>query len=419
MRLDTATTGGANTHIRVPALSGSARRRHLRRITVALCLAAGVAVLPARPAAQAAAVPALPRARVADPSAGAPPPSRSDTGALGRIVEDHRLAIGAPAISAALVLDGRLAWADGFGEADLEQDVPARAETVYRIASISKPIAATALMQLVERGQVALDDTIQRYVPTFPRKPEGEIRLRHLLTHTSGIRHYTGNEFLSATRYNTVLAALSIFKDDPLLFVPGARYEYTTYGYNLVAAVVERVSGLRFEQYLAEHVFGPAGMTTARLERAEDLVRGRARQYTADRRPDAPFPLRNAPYVDLSNKWSGGGIIATVLDLARFDIALNDGRLLRADTLRQMYASARLTSGRATGYGLGWMLVTDARGRTWVGHSGGAAGGTTYLLRHPATRTAVALLCNLENAPGLRDLALRLADAAAPATATP
>ena len=350
----------------VNASSRSALPRGVRRFVAAACLAGLCAtVLPARPAAQAAAVPGTARPATAPPAPGT---LHDETRlALARLVDEHRRAIGAPAISAAVVVDGRIAWADGFGQADLEQEVPAHADTVYRIASISKPVAATAVMQLVERGLVGLDDPIQKYVPDFPRKPEGEIRLRHLLTHTSGIRHYKGDEFNSREYFATTAAAFRIFEDDPLLFAPGSKYQYSTYGYNLLAAVVEKVSGLPYEQYIQAHVFTPAGMTTARLEHPEDLVRHRARQYTKDTRPAPAFPLRNAPYVDLSYKWAGGGIIATALDLARFDIALNDGRLLKPATLQQMYTPARLTSGQETGYGLGWMVATDARGRTLGG----------------------------------------------------
>ena len=114
-----------------------------------------------------------------------------------------------------------------------------------------------------------------------------------------------------------------------------------------------------------------------------------------------------APYVDLSVKWAGGGMISTTLDLARFDIALNTGRLLRPDSLEQMYTSARLNSGAVTGYGLGWMISTDG-GRLRVAHSGGATGGTTYLLREPRARVASVLLANLDNVPRLGELAEQL-----------
>ena len=157
--------------------------------------------------------------------------------------------------------------------------MPASPASVFRIASISKPIAATAVLQLVERGLVSLDDPIQRFAPWFPRKPQGEIRIRHLLTHTSGIRHYRGNEMNSRDTYPSVERAAAIFKDDPLLFAPGDQYAYSTYGYNLLAAVVESASGRSFDDYLRTNVFAPAGMSSTFLERPQEVIPGRAHQY--------------------------------------------------------------------------------------------------------------------------------------------
>jgi CubicO group peptidase (beta-lactamase class C family) len=145
-------------------------------------------------------------------------------------------------------------------------------------------------------------------------------------------------------------------------------------------------------------------MTTTFLERPQEIVRQRVRQYV---RGTTPFSWLNAPYVDLSVKWAGGGLISTASDIARFDIALNQGKLLRADTLAQMYTSARLTNGNQTGYGLGWM-VNQQGTRQFVAHSGGAMGGTTHLLREPKTRTAAVVFANLDNVPRLRELAEQL-----------
>jgi CubicO group peptidase (beta-lactamase class C family) len=326
---------------------------------------------------------------------------------LARVAAEGHKQSGAPGMSVAVVVNDRIAWADGFGLADVENDVPAKANTVYRIASISKPIAATAVMQLVERGRVVLEDPVQKYVAAFPTKGEQVVSVRHLMTHTSGIRHYREGEMESRDTYETVTAALGIFKDDPLLFSPGTKYSYSTYAYNLLAGVVETASGLSFEQYLKEHVWGPAGMSATYFDHVDALIPKRAEQYVP-----AESSWRNAPYADLSNKWAGGGILSTVEDLARFHIALDEGRLLKVATLKEMYTPYRLADGTESTYGLGWNVSKDDRGRTWIAHSGGATGGTTYLLRDPARKVAVAILCNVQNAPGLRALAIKLADEA-------
>ena len=174
--------------------------------------------------------------------------------------------------------------------------------------------------------------------------------------------------------------------------------------------MIETASGRTYEDYLRANIFVPAGMTSTFLERPRELVRYRSRQYIAG---PTPFTFINAPYVDLSVKWAGGGLIATAGDIARFVIALDQGRLLKPETQQQMFVSGRLNNGWATGYGLGWMVSQDGA-RMLVAHSGGAMGGTTYLLRDPKAHTAAVVLANIDNVPRLRDFALQLLDARSP-----
>lgn len=289
------------------------------------------------------------------------------------LLDSARGGAGSPALSATLVNGGEVVFSGAAGLADLEQQTPATTETVYRIGSISKPIAAVAVMQLVEQGKVRLDDSIHDYVPSFPVKNDRPIRVRELLTHTSGVRHYRGSEFLHDQSHATLESAIGIFKDDPLLFTPGERFSYTTYGFNLLAGVVEKTSGQAFEDYLREHVWGPAGMTSTRFDRPELLVPHRARPY--ERQPDGSFA--NSPFVDLSIKWAGGGMLSTAPDLARFYLAVCGDKLLQAATREQMFSPQVSTKGAAKDRGpgvsmaFGWFTRTDAEGRTWVWHGGG------------------------------------------------
>jgi CubicO group peptidase (beta-lactamase class C family) len=303
----------------------------------------------------------------------------------------------------AVSISNVVCWSAGFGHADLEAKRPATGETIYRYASISKPIAATAVMQLVERGKVSLDTPVQKHVPDFPEKPEGTITARHLLTHTSGIRHYRGAESLRNRRYDSIVAGLEIFKDDPLEFKPGTKYHYSSYAYNVLAAVVEAASTRSFREYLKTEIFRPAGMSSADLEFLEEPQPNRCRQYARVGEQFVP-----APTVDLSYKWAGGGMAGTAEDLVRFCIALDQDKLLKPVTRSQMYESATLTDGSRTGYGLGWRIVRDKQRHTWTAHSGGATGGTTYLLHNPSGQIAVALLSNAQGVKGLDALALRL-----------
>jgi CubicO group peptidase (beta-lactamase class C family) len=320
------------------------------------------------------------------------------------LVEAARTEWYAPGMSVAVVVDGRIAWARGFGLADVENEVEARPDTVYRIASISKPISATAILQLVEKGKLSLDDPVTKHVPSFPDRGLG-ITLRHLLTHTSGIRHYKAGEMDLKEHFDSVEAALEIFKEDPLLFTPGTKYSYSSYAYNLLAAVVESASGLTFEAYLKEKVWGPAGMTATKLEHQGEIVPHRSRQYVV-----AGEGVANAPFADLSVKWAGGGTISTVEDLARFAIALDQGVLLKPETLETMYEPMTLTDGTRTDYGLGWDSQVDEKGRRWIAHGGGATGGSTYILRLPEKRFAVTIAANVQDAGDRRALGMKIAE---------
>ena len=171
------------------------------------------------------------------------------------IVAEARDTAGSPGLSAAVAVNGELIWSGASGLADVENGVPATADSVYRIASISKPVAGTALMQLVDQGAVDLDAEVQTYFPAFPEK-EFPITVRHLMTHTSGIRHYNPGEMDMKDHFDTIEAAIEIFKDDPLVFEPGTQYSYSSYAWNIVAGIVENVSGQSFDDYLQENVWG-------------------------------------------------------------------------------------------------------------------------------------------------------------------
>ena len=323
------------------------------------------------------------------------------------IVAAARDAAGSPGLSAAVAVGGEIVWSGASGLADVENAVPATADSVYRIASISKPIAATAVMHLAEQGVLDIEAPVREYFPAFPEK-EHPVTVRQLMNHTSGIRHYEPGEFDMKEHFDTVEAGTVIFRDDPLLFEPGAEYSYSTYAYNLLAGVVESVSGQSFDDYLQQNIWGPAGMEATYLEHQGDIVPHRVRQYVKSEEPPL---VRNAPFADLSIKWAGGGMIATAPDLVRFALALDAETILSTATQGRMTTPTELADGSLSPYGLGWRVEEDEMG-LWVAHSGGATGGTTHLLRLPERGLAVALTANVQSGEGLPDAARRLADAA-------
>ena len=350
------------------------------------------------PSPSAAATPALPPA-----AEGGLAPAKIE--AVEALITAAMTRLGIPGLSTALVTERRLSWSNAFGSADLENFVPAKAETVYRLASVTKPITATAVLQLVEAGKVDLDAPIQRYVPAFPEK-QWPVTVRHLLSHQAGIRNWTDEEFHNTRHFATLAESLAVFKDDPLLFEPGSRTQYTSLGYNLMGAVVEGVSGKPFLEYLQERVFAPAGMESARGDDVLAIIPNRAAGYQMT----AGGELRNSPMSDTSNRTAGGGLVATAEDVARFAIAFQRGTLLKPSTAQAAYGRQRTRDRKFTGYGLGW-IVGDAGRRTEVYHTGGQPRVSTVLYMVPRSGFAVVLLCNLEGVSNpLLDLARQVGD---------
>jgi CubicO group peptidase (beta-lactamase class C family) len=310
---------------------------------------------------------------------------------------------GIPGLSIAIGQGGRVRFTAGYGLADLENSVPAKPATVYRLASVSKPITAVVVLQLAERGVIDLDAPIQKYVPSFPEKP-WPVTARLLLGHLGGVRHYHDDEPANTRPYSSAIEGLALFKDDPLVAEPGTRFVYSTYGYNLLGAAVEGASGKSFIEALREGVLDPAGMVSTRVDEVAPLIPNRAQGYV--RLPSGE--LRNSPLADVSSKVPGGGLCATAADVARFALALSGVPLLKKEGLAQMLTSMRTREGRLTSYGLGLNVSGPGRRREgW--HTGGQERVSTVLYVQPDPGIAVVLLGNLQHA-SLTDLARRLAD---------
>ena len=301
---------------------------------------------------------------------------------------------GTPGMSVAVGIGGEIVWSEGFGYADVENRTPVWEETKFRIGSVSKPLTAAALGLLYEQGRLDLDAPVQRYVPSFPEK-RWPITVRQVAGHLAGIRHYRGEESLSARRYATVLEGLEIFQNDSLLFEPGERFSYSSYGWNLLSAVVEGASGEDFLAYMQDNVFGPLGMVHTVADHTDSIIPQRTRFYERgeDRR------ILNAPFVDNSYKWAGGGFISTPEDLVRFGMAHLGDDFLARETVEALWASQRANDGSETGYGIGWTTGMTGGMSRYVAHGGGSVGGTTFLLVLPERQAAVAMVGNMSQAP--------------------
>lgn len=319
-----------------------------------------------------------------------PAPLGAQRGArLERAVEALRLhadTSGVAGLSAAISVDGAIVWAGGFGWADVERGVPMTDMTVSRFGSISKPIATVAVMRLVEQGRLDLDAPIASYVPDYPRPQAERITTRQLLSHTAGIRHYRGNEFLSDVHYDDVFAPLAVFAGDSLLFEPGTRYSYSTYGFTVVSAVTEAIDGRPWTELMRTDVLDMLDMATVQPEWTDTVIELLATFY--NRSGDS---LVVAPRVDNSNKWAGGGLVGDVRDLVRFGHGITANWLLSRASRDEMWT--RQTPPDGESYGLGWR-VGELAGHRAVSHSGGSMGATAMLIVLPDDGIVVGVLGN-------------------------
>ncbi len=340
----------------------------------------------------------LPIAGCGQVAASAPQYARTSHSEYGEAIEAARALIQErlhdyPGVSVAIGIDGEVVWAEGFGWADIEQRVPVRTTSKFRIGSVSKPMTAALLGLVYEAGQVDLDAPVQTYVPTFPEK-EYPITTRNLAGHISGIRHYRGDEFLSAVHYDNVIDGLVIFADDPLEFEPGSRYQYSSYAWNLLSAVIEGASGEDFLEQMQGRVFEELDLRNTVVDQNYLIVMDRVRPY--ERRDGLFF---NAPHVDNSYKWAGGGFLSTAEDLVKFGLAHMQPGFLQAETLELWFTSQMTNDGEETGYGIGWSVGADGADRRVIGHGGGSVGGTTTLSIYPDHDLVFAMISNMSGAP--------------------
>ena len=332
--------------------------------------------------------------------ADAPPPYAEAIQFYERFVAERMAYDRIPGLSVGFIKD-EFSWARGFGWADVENNVPAKAESAYRLASITKTITAVAVLALVEDGKIGLDAPIQEYVPYFPRK-KWPVTVRQLLGHIAGISHYKNDDAESHIKDpKNTREALAIFQDFDLVAEPGSRYHYSTYGFNLLGAAVEGASGMPYDEFIRSRIFVPLDMSDTRLDNPLEIIPNRVRGYQIIR-----GELKNSEFVDISSRFAGGGLRSTVVDLLKFARGIIDRKLLGETTRRQMFVPMVLRSGFLTGYGMGWQ-VEPWNGHFTVNHGGSQPETRTHIVIFPDDNFALAIACNLEDInlqPYIREL---------------
>ena len=318
---------------------------------------------------------------------------------IDSIVKAEMDASHTPAMSVAVEQKGELILSKGYGFANIELSVPATAETVYRIGSITKQFTSSIIMQLVEAGKISLDDPITKFLPDYPTQGN-TVTIHHLLTHISGIKSYTslGPKFWNeASRLDLSDSALiASFKDKPFDFAPGAKYQYNNSAYYLLGVIIGKVTGTPYRQYINEKIAPLAGLQSTSYCDESPIIPHRAQGYEY-----RDGKLINDDPISMNTPGAAGGICSTVTDLLSWRHALFGGRVVSNASLEKMTTPAKLNDGSSTGYAYG-LGIGKLSGHRRISHGGGINGFITQLAYYPDDDVTVVVLGNLGASPSDR-----------------
>jgi len=291
-----------------------------------------------------------------------------------------------PGLALAVIKDGKMVIARGYGLANVEHQVPVKPETIFQSGSTGKQFTATAVMMLVEEGKLSLDDKITRYFPDGPEAWQN-ITVRHMLTHTSGMTDYPQD--FDLRRDYTEDELYQRIKPIPLAFQPGEKWSYSNLAYVMLGILIHKVSGKFYGDFLQERIFKPLEMTTARIISESDIVPNRAAGYHV-----VNGQLKNQEWVSPSlNTTADGALYLTIYDMAKWDAALYTDKLLKTSSLEQMWTPVKLNDGKTHPYGFGWALG-QVRGHRIIEHGGAWQGFKAQISRYVDDKLTVIVLAN-------------------------
>jgi CubicO group peptidase (beta-lactamase class C family) len=317
----------------------------------------------------------------------APAASAREGAAASRFVDSLATAQQLPGFAATVMQGDRVLWRHGVGYADVASATPASSRTQFRIGSVSKLLTATLLMRLSQEGRIELDAPAGRYVGV--PHPLADATLRQLAGHLGGVRHYRGTEFFSTRHYDRLADAIELFAHDSLVAPAGTHYSYSSYGFNLIGAAIERRLGVPFPTAMREQVLQPLGLKSIVPDSVGVRPPARATLYAVSK-----GVVAQAPEDDLSGRWPSGGYLASTDDLTKFGESVLSPGLLDASSLHEMLTPQRLTSGTATTVGIGWRIGVDSLAGPYYHHGGSSNGGSAFLLAFPRQRLIVAMASN-------------------------
>lgn len=336
-------------------------------------------------------------------ASGVTTPQNSKEDALRSILNEAYVE-DAPGACVIVVKDGQVLFRGARGMANVELSFPLQSQSVLRIGSVTKQFTAAAMLLLVREGKLSLSDPVTKFIPDYPTQGH-VVTIQHLLSHTSGIKNYTEvPEWVPTMRTDvTPDQLISVFKDKPFDFAPGEQWKYDNSGYVLLGAIIERVSGQSYAQFMRNRIFDPLGMKQTRIDDPKDIIPNRAEGYSPQ-----DNHWMNADFLSMTQPYSAGALVSTVDDLARWNAAIENDDLLTHDLWMRATSTFVLSDGTPTRYGAGWIMGRIGNLAS-VEHGGGINGFNAYVLRVPSKHFYVAVLANAAppSTPP-QELALRL-----------
>ena len=300
---------------------------------------------------------------------------------------------------------GEIVYKNAFGMANMEFNIPNSTDGVFEIASMSKQFTGIAIMQLVEQGKIDLQDSITKYIPDYPTQGY-IITIEHLLTNTSGIKDFGVMEQLNPTVWRVDYAPkdfIEFFKNEKMDFAPGTKFNYSNSGFYLLGYMIEKVSGMSYEEYVEKNIFEPAGMTNSSFNHYNKIVKNRVKGYVKGENG-----FENCEYVSPTIFYSAGGLLSTIDDFNKFYQALTSYKLLSKENLAKAWTSYTLQNGKKTGYGYG-IQIRKIDGYQTVSHAGGGVGFYTQQWYFPEFDAHFIMYTNCENYAEKDSLIFKLA----------
>lgn len=292
-----------------------------------------------------------------------------------------------PGLALEVLRNGVAIKTAAYGLANLEWKIPTTTDTVFEIGSMTKQFTAAGILLLAQQGKLSVDDKLSQHIHDTPPSWSG-ITLRQLLTHTSGLRNYTGLDGFELTRHLTQAQFVRRVAQEPLDFSPGTRWSYSNTGFSLLGYVIENVSGVNYWRFMHDNIFGPLGMTHTQSRDPRVIIPRRASGYETNQAGQ----FLNRDY-DLTDIFAAGAIVSTVDDLAKWNAALDARHPLTAASEEEMWTPVTLAGGKTHNYGFGWFL-DPLQGHKNIGHSGSTSGFSASIQRFPDDGLTVIVLTN-------------------------